>query len=536
MHDRDIVAAIVAGDPAGLEAAYDSYAMALHAYCRTLLAEPADAADAVQDTFVIAAAKLEQLRDSDRLRPWLYAVARNECHRRLRGYARQAGLDEAGEMTDASAEVAGRAERAELKALMLSAIGGLNPGDREIIELNLRHDLDGADLADTIGVPVNQAHALASRARSQLERSLGALLVARTGRRQCAELDEMLSGWDGELTILLRKRVARHIESCDICGARKRRELSPAMLLSVLPLVTVPAGLRQQVLRLVSDSGPDAVRYRTHVASRAEPFTESGFPVQITPAGQGSGSDRDDWPGDGSGPAGAAREDAFWAFTRARRRRPRVVVFGSAAALVLLVGGGSTAYAVIGGSHRTPPAHKVAAGGPLATPDPSAPGTTVPAPSPDKKASTPAPTATTSAPVVPPPGQPTTAPPSRRPSRPPSTSPPVVSPSPSPTKKPTPTPSPGTLIENPSSITLSPGANGGNYSGSFTITASGGSVSFSISAPAGLTVSPAAGKLASGKVQVIAVTADTTSPPPYQNTVTVNPGGISVIVYYPPSG
>ena len=45
--DPEIVAAIVAGDRAGLAAAYDRYATALHTYCRTLLAEPADAADAL---------------------------------------------------------------------------------------------------------------------------------------------------------------------------------------------------------------------------------------------------------------------------------------------------------------------------------------------------------------------------------------------------------------------------------------------------------------------------------------------------------
>ena len=84
MLDREIVAAIVAGDPAGLAAAYDRYAPSLYAYCQSLLTEPADAADAVQDTFIIAAAKLSALRDQDRLRPWLYAVARNECYRRLR--------------------------------------------------------------------------------------------------------------------------------------------------------------------------------------------------------------------------------------------------------------------------------------------------------------------------------------------------------------------------------------------------------------------------------------------------------------------
>ncbi len=37
MGDRDIVVAVIAGDPAGLAAAYDQYAASLHAYCRSLL-------------------------------------------------------------------------------------------------------------------------------------------------------------------------------------------------------------------------------------------------------------------------------------------------------------------------------------------------------------------------------------------------------------------------------------------------------------------------------------------------------------------
>ena len=53
----------------------------------------------------------------------------------------------------------------------------------------------------------NHAHALQSRARSQLERSLGALVVARTGRDACAALDALLTGWDGQLTVLMRKRI-----------------------------------------------------------------------------------------------------------------------------------------------------------------------------------------------------------------------------------------------------------------------------------------------------------------------------------------
>src|ERR1700693_2827364 len=95
MEDPEVVAAIVAGDPAGLAEAYDRYAVPLYAYCRSMLREPADAADAVQDTFLIAVARLRGLRDPDKLRPWLYAVARNECLRRLRAATATSALDEA---------------------------------------------------------------------------------------------------------------------------------------------------------------------------------------------------------------------------------------------------------------------------------------------------------------------------------------------------------------------------------------------------------------------------------------------------------
>src|SRR5689334_20082840 len=173
MQDREIVAAIVAGRADGLAAAYDRYARALHAYCCSVLGDQADAADAVQDTFIIAAAKLGGLRDPNRLRPWLYAVARNECHRRLRGRASAAPLDDADEMADSAPDIGEAAEQAELRQLVRSALAGLNPGEREIIELNLRHELDGAELAAALGVPRNQAHALASRARTQFETALG---------------------------------------------------------------------------------------------------------------------------------------------------------------------------------------------------------------------------------------------------------------------------------------------------------------------------------------------------------------------------
>ncbi len=283
MLDREIVAAIVAGDPAGLASAYDRYAPGLYTYCQSLLTEPADAADAVQDTFIIAAAKVSALRDQDRLRPWLYAVARNESYRRLRAAGSAASLDEAAEVTDETNDLGSDLEHAELREVVWSALGGLTPSEREIIELNLGHELTGADLADALGVPRNQAHAMASRARAHYESALGVLLVARSGRDACPELAGILEGWDGRLTVLLRKRVGRHIRRCDVCGDRERRELSPAALLSVLPVAALPAALRHQVLGLIADGSPGAVAQRLAVGQRAGTFRPGGFPRPLDP-------------------------------------------------------------------------------------------------------------------------------------------------------------------------------------------------------------------------------------------------------------
>src|ERR1700722_581697 len=285
MQDREVVAAVVAGDPEGIAEAYDRYALPLYSYCRSLLREPADAADAVQDTFLIAASKLGGLRDPGKLRSWLYAVARNECYRRLRAGVTTSALDEAGDMTAEAVDVASAIEQAEVRQFVRDAIAGLNPGERDVIELSLVHGLDSDELADALGVSRNHAHALASRARSQLERSLGALLVARTGREACAALDALLAGWDGQLTVLMRKRVSRHIDQCETCGELKRRELSPALFAGALPLVALMPGFREHVLKMCADHSAAGLARRASVAARAGQFAPSGFPKPTPPPG-----------------------------------------------------------------------------------------------------------------------------------------------------------------------------------------------------------------------------------------------------------
>ncbi|MCW2911065.1 MAG: sigW 1 [Actinomycetia bacterium] len=284
MRDGDLVAAVAAGDPAALAAAYDQFAPGLYGYCRSLLSDPADAAGAVRDTFVVAEVKLPLLRDPGQLRPWLYAVARNECRRRLHGDGAAIILtqDEFGAGED-TADLGLALEQAQQREMVSSALAELNPADREIVELSLRHEFFGADLADALGLPRNQAHTLSTQARTRFESALGALMVARSSLGSCQELAWILGDWDGELTGPLRKQVRRHLGTCEICGERRQRQVNPVAVLSALPEPVLPESLQHEALSLLADTSPGAAQERAQIAERAEPFTRSGFPVPLDP-------------------------------------------------------------------------------------------------------------------------------------------------------------------------------------------------------------------------------------------------------------
>lgn len=251
--DAQLVAGVLAGDREAFAGVYVKYGDRLHDFAFSMLRNRDEAADCVADSFVLMAEKVGQLRDPSRLRPWLYSVVRNECLRTLRGRARVAHDDDWLEaMPDLGEGPEQQVERddseAELRDLVWGAIEGLNDRDRALLDLHLRQGLDGAELAAAMNVTPANSYVMLSRARDQVERSLGALLIARRGSDDCAELATLLTDWDGTFSPLIRKRVARHIDGCDVCETRRRRMVSPLALLAAVPLVAAPAALKDRVL------------------------------------------------------------------------------------------------------------------------------------------------------------------------------------------------------------------------------------------------------------------------------------------------
>jgi RNA polymerase sigma factor (sigma-70 family) len=504
MHTRDseLVASIVAGDPAGLALAYDWYADSLYKYCRSVLSNPADAADAVQDTFVIAASRLAELRDPDRLRAWLFAVARNECLRILRSPRPAPRVTVPPGMTDTVIDITeGAAERAELRALLTKAARGLDPAEREVLELQLRQGLEAAEVADVLGVSRSQAVSLAARARDQLEACLAVLLVGRAGRDDCRELNTLLAGWDGQLTPALRRRACRHIERCATCTTRRVYELRPAVLLglsagaamaaaaseSLRLAAGVPDDLKAHTMALAAGQDPGALAHRAAAGNRAGSFERHGFPEPLPNPGAKAG-------------------------LLSSPRRQAVV----AAAAVLVVAAGAVAFSLSSG----PAAHLALAGGNTA---PAVQSSADPATSTvgglEPSTATPTsqrPTAhrssATATPSTKAPSRPATAPATTTPAAPATTTPPAATLSVS-------------LLG--SAVPLQPGTKiTVGFGTELSLKAAGGPVSWSITASAGVVVWPrSSGTLAAGQTASVRIAFFGRNVS--GATLTINPGGAS---------
>jgi len=285
MDDSEVVAALAAGDPAGLAAAYDTYAAPLYGYCRWMLSGPGPAAEALRETFAVAAVKLGGLKDPSQLRAWLYGIARDECGRPLRtaGAAFDEAAEEQGPPAEAGSQAGARpragaapqAGQAEVRRLILATLADMKPQEHEVIELSVRHNLDEAELAAVLEVSWSRAHTLVSQARDHLEKALDALLIARTGRESCPELAALLAGWDGRLTVETGRLTARHVEHCDMCASHRHGALRPEVLARLLPLAELPPGLRGPVLERASQSA--AGGSRGPLARRAAALGSAGF-------------------------------------------------------------------------------------------------------------------------------------------------------------------------------------------------------------------------------------------------------------------
>src|SRR5581483_6333330 len=95
--DRDLVAALRAGDPTAPRRLLDRFGGVVFGLCLRMMGHRQDAEDVAQETFLRALRGVAGFDGHRPLRPWLLGIAANRCRTALGRRARRPGLTDAVE-------------------------------------------------------------------------------------------------------------------------------------------------------------------------------------------------------------------------------------------------------------------------------------------------------------------------------------------------------------------------------------------------------------------------------------------------------
>lgn len=159
------------------ELLFDRHRRAVLGYALRRVEQPADAADVLAETFLVAWRRLGKVPQDDP-RPWLLAVARRVLANHRRGSRRRDGLAERlrQELTanvPARAGAFGGIDSESDRGRLASALAGLRDGDREIVLLAGWEELEPAQIAVVLGIGPEAARSRLHRARARLREALG---------------------------------------------------------------------------------------------------------------------------------------------------------------------------------------------------------------------------------------------------------------------------------------------------------------------------------------------------------------------------
>jgi RNA polymerase sigma factor (sigma-70 family) len=134
---------------------------------------PADAADLLAETYVIAWRKLEDLVADEEARLWLYAVARRVLANHNRHQAVEKNLA-AALRSQLTAEVKGMRvpEEVPFDDVIAASLAALDPTDREIMQLSAWEQLAPRDIAQVMGLTAGAIRVRLHRVRARLRADL----------------------------------------------------------------------------------------------------------------------------------------------------------------------------------------------------------------------------------------------------------------------------------------------------------------------------------------------------------------------------
>lgn len=166
--DEALAAAANSGDRGALEVLLARHFDRVHAICRRVTGHPEDALDATQEALLALTKGLHRYDGRALFTTWLYRVATNAALDELRRRKRRpepAELDEERSLGSA----AGAVESAVAARLDVdAALATLTPDFRAAVVLRDLCDLDYAEIADVLDVPIGTVRSRIARGRAAI--------------------------------------------------------------------------------------------------------------------------------------------------------------------------------------------------------------------------------------------------------------------------------------------------------------------------------------------------------------------------------
>lgn len=154
----------------GLHALIDAHYEALYRYAYHLTGSAADAEDLTQETFGKAFARLNQLREPERAKAWLFSILRNLYLHKIRDEKRHRSVP-----LDAVGDLPARTEEESLDidpAKLQQALDELDEGFRTPLILFYFEDFSYRDIAEQMELPIGTVMSRLARAKAYLRTKL----------------------------------------------------------------------------------------------------------------------------------------------------------------------------------------------------------------------------------------------------------------------------------------------------------------------------------------------------------------------------
>jgi RNA polymerase sigma factor (sigma-70 family) len=218
--DAGLVAATVDGDGDAFAELYRRHFGAVHRVVSASVRDREAAADLTQDVFARALEALSDLREPDRFRYWVIAIARNRAIDHARSPSRVASLDEEGlsEQADPGGGPDELAELASLVQRVRGCIAGLAPRDATVLALVTQLGYSPVEVAGALGISPGAAKVVLHRARHRLRSAIALTLLAENQGATCTVFRDVYT--QGRLS-----QAGAHIGNCPMCSAAVNNEV-----------------------------------------------------------------------------------------------------------------------------------------------------------------------------------------------------------------------------------------------------------------------------------------------------------------------